>query len=81
MTLTSSLKMAYKNTRSGWGSTMTYLFLGGCQVLEVPDRHRLVRREVDHGLGGKEPVDLPLGAELGVEQVNVNLDLVVSLVL
>ena len=67
MTLTSSLKMAYKNTLSRWGSTMTYLFLGGCQVLEVPDRNRLVWREVDHSLGGEEPIDLSLGAELGVE--------------
>ena len=46
---------------------MTYLFLGGCQVLEVPDRNRLVWREVDHSLGGEEPIDLSLGAELGVE--------------
>ena len=60
---------------------MTYLFLGGCQVLEVPDRNRLVWREVDHSLGGEEPIDLSLGAELGVEQVDVNLDLVVSLIL
>ena len=79
MTLTSSLKMAYKNTRSAKG-LITYLLRGGCQLLEVPDRDRLVRREVDHGLGGEEPVDLPLGAELGVEQVDINLDLVVSLV-
>ena len=60
---------------------MTYLLRGSCQLLEVPDRHRLVWREVDTGLGGEEPIDLSLGAELGVKQVNVNLDLVVSLIL
>ena len=58
----------------------TYLLRGGCQLLEVPDRHRLVWREVDTGLSGEEPVDLSLGAKLGVEQVDINLDLVDSLV-
>ena len=58
----------------------TYLLRGGCQLLEVPDRHRLVRGEVDPGLGGEEPIDLSLGAELGVEQVDINLDLIDSLV-
>ena len=46
----------------------------------MPDRNCLVWREVDHGLGGEEPVDLSLGAELGVEQVDINLDLIDSLV-
>ena len=46
----------------------------------MPDRHRLVWRELDHGLGGEEAVDLSLGAELGVEQVDINLDLIDSLV-
>ena len=50
------------------------------KVLEVPDRHRMVWREVDHSLIGDGAIDLFLGAELSVEQVNVNLDLVVSLI-
>ena len=58
----------------------TYLLRGGCQLLEVPDRHRLVWREVDHRLSRKEAIDLSLGSELGVEQVDINLDLIDSLV-
>ena len=38
----------------------------------MPDGDSLVWRQVDHGLGGEEPVDLSFGGVLGAEVSNVN---------
>ena len=38
----------------------------------MPDGDGLVWRQVDHGLGGEEPVDLSFGGVLGAEVSNVN---------
>ena len=46
----------------------------------MPDGDSLVRRQVDHGFGGEEPVDLSFGGVLGAEVPNVNDSKVVSVV-
>jgi hypothetical protein len=38
----------------------------------VPDGDSLVWRQVDHGFGGEEPVDLSFGGVLGAEVPDVN---------
>ena len=38
----------------------------------MPDGDGLVWRQVDHGLGGEEPVDLSFGGVLGAEVPDVN---------
>ena len=38
----------------------------------MPDGDSLVWRQVDHGLGGEEPVDLSFGGVLGAEVPDVN---------
>ena len=38
----------------------------------MPDGDGLVWRQVDHGFGGEEPVDLSFGGVLGAEVLNVN---------
>ena len=38
----------------------------------MPDGDSLVWRQVDHGFGGEEPVDLSFGSVLGAEVPNVN---------
>ena len=38
----------------------------------MPDGDSLVRRQVDHGFGGEEPVDLSFGGVLGAEVPDVN---------
>lgn len=58
------------------GKALTYLLHASGEVLHVPDRHRLVRRQVDGGLRGEEAEDLPLRRELGAEVLHVDeLDL------
>ena len=46
----------------------------------MPDGHRLVCRQVDHGLCGEEPVDLTLGGELRAEELLRNCELLGLLV-
>ena len=38
----------------------------------MPDGDSLVWRQVDHGLGGEEPVDLSFGGVFGAEVPDVN---------
>ena len=38
----------------------------------MPDGDSLVWRQVDHGLGGEEPVDLSFGGVLGAEVPDVD---------
>ena len=46
----------------------------------MPDGYRLVRREVDHSLGGEETVDLTLRGELRAEELLRNCELLGLLV-
>ena len=40
----------------------------------MPDRHGLIRRQVDHRLGGEEAEDPALRAKLGAEDLLVDND-------
>ena len=46
----------------------------------MPDGDRLVRGEVDTALSCEEPIDLALGCKLGVEKIDINLNLLITLI-
>ena len=50
----------------------TYLLLCGRELFHKPDRHSLVRREINHGLSGEESIDFAFGPILSVEIPDIN---------